>query len=192
MMKEQKERIEELLARYFSAQTTRAEERVLRAWFRQANELPEELRYAQTLFRGLEALARERMPAAPVIPLGSEDTGECSGAVSRREKAPGATASGRNRFRTQPLSRRFPAAGVLRGPVPDRMRRLLRWSAGIAAALVLGIVLVAELLRKPYCYIDGVAVYDKRTALQTTAYLDGFSRLDDPVRMVDELIEHTK
>lgn len=190
MMKEQEERIEELLARYFSAQTSRAEERVLRAWFRQANELPEELRYAQTLFRGLEALARERLPAAPVIPLGSEDTGERSGAVSRREKAPAAATSGRKRFHA--AFGRFPAAGVLRGPVPDRMRRLLRWSAAVAAALVLGIVLVAERLRKPYCYIDGVAVYDKRTALQTTAYLDGFSRLDDPVRMVDELIEHTK
>ena len=39
---------------------------------------------------------------------------------------------------------------------------LLKLSAGIAAAVVLGVFFYAEYLRKPYCYIDGVAIYDRR------------------------------
>ena len=46
----------------------------------------------------------------------------------------------------------------------------------------------AEYLRKPYCYIDGVAIYDKEAAMQATVYLQGLSDFGDQVRMVDELI----
>ena len=52
------------------------------------------------------------------------------------------------------------------------------------------IFVCADLLRKPYCYIDGVAVYDAEVAMQTTVYLESFSALEESGRMVDELIEN--
>ena len=57
-----------------------------------------------------------------------------------------------------------------------------------SAAVVLGGFFYAENLRKPYCYIDGVAIYDKEAAMQATVYLQGLSDFGDQVRMVDELI----
>lgn len=56
--------------------------------------------------------------------------------------------------------------------------------------MVLGLFLGAELLRKPYCYIDGKPIYDKEIALQTTVYFDSFAILEAPDRLVDELIEN--
>ena len=64
------------------------------------------------------------------------------------------------------------------------------WGIAAAAAVVLGIFVCAVLLRKPYCYIDGVAVYDAEVAMQTTVYLESFSALEESGRMVDELIEN--
>ena len=62
------------------------------------------------------------------------------------------------------------------------------WGVAAAAAVVLGVFFYAEYLRKPYCYIDGVAIYDKEAAMQATVYLQGLSDFGDQVRMVDELI----
>ena len=56
--------------------------------------------------------------------------------------------------------------------------------------MALGLFFCAELLRKPYCYIDGRAVYDKEAAMQATVYLESFSALDASGRMVDELIRN--
>ena len=56
--------------------------------------------------------------------------------------------------------------------------------------MALGLFLGAELLRKPYCYIDGKPVYDREIALQTTVYFDSFAILEAPDRLVDELIEN--
>ena len=67
-------------------------------------------------------------------------------------------------------------------------RELREWMR--RAAVVLGIFVCADLLRKPYCYIDGVAVYDAEVAMQTTVYLESFSALEESGRMVDELIEN--
>ena len=76
----------------------------------------------------------------------------------------------------------------------DRAERTLGTCAtalwGIAAAVVIGLFVCADLLRKPYCYIDGVAVYDKEVALQTTVYLESFSAFEESGRMVDELIRN--
>ena len=74
-------------------------------------------------------------------------------------------------------------------PRPARRISLL-WGFAAAAAVVLGLFVCAELLRKPYCYIDGVAVYDKEAALQTTVYLESFAAFEDSGRMVDELIRN--
>ena len=61
---------------------------------------------------------------------------------------------------------------------------------GIAAAAVvaLGLFLCVEYMRRPYCYIDGQAVYDKDVAMRTTVYLQGFSEFADPEHLVEELI----
>ena len=142
-MKEQDERIERLLECYFDARTTEAEERELRDYFRYVDEIPASLRYARTMFGGLDALAEER------------------------------------RYETRS------AAG--RGARGGRKLRPL-WGVAAAAAVVLGVFFYAEYLRKPYCYIDGVAIYDKEAAMQATVYLQGLSDFGDQVRMVDELI----
>ena len=54
--------------------------------------------------------------------------------------------------------------------------------------MALGLLLGAELLRKPYCYIDGRAVYDREVAMQATVYFESLAALDTPNRLVDELI----
>ena len=139
-MNERQERIEQLVKRWLAAQTTDAEERELRDWFRRTENLPASLRDVQAMFVGLEALAEDRLPAGRTLPL---------------------------RRRMSPL-----------------------WGLAAAAVVALGIFACAGLLRKPYCYIDGVAVYDKEVALQTTVYLESFSALDESGRMVDELIRN--
>ena len=160
-MKEQDERIERLLERYFNARTTEAEERELRDYFRYVDEIPVSLRYARTMFGGLDALAEERYPGE-----GSVQTG-----LAVRP------AEGMRRYETRS------AAG--RGAWGGRKLRPL-W--GVAAAAAVGVFFYAEYLRKPYCYIDGVAIYDKEAAMQATVYLQGLSDFGDQVRMVDELI----
>ena len=69
-MKEQDERIERLLERYFNARTTEAEERELRDYFRYVDEIPASLRYARTMFGGLDALAEERYPGEGSVQTG--------------------------------------------------------------------------------------------------------------------------
>lgn len=74
-----------------------------------------------------------------------------------------------------------------------RSRAVVRvfWGA-VAAALAAGLFLGAGLLRRPYCYIDGEAVYDRERAMAATHYLDGLSELAGPSQMVDRLIECTE
>ena len=69
-MKEQDERIERLLERYFDARTTEAEERELRDYFRYVDEIPASLHYARTMFGGLDALAEERYPGEGSVQTG--------------------------------------------------------------------------------------------------------------------------
>ena len=113
-MKEQDERIERLLERYFDARTTEAEERELRDYFRYVDEIPASLRYARTMFGGLDALAEERYPGE-----GSVQTGP---AVRPAE--------GMRRYETRS------AAG--RGARGGRKLRPL-WGVAAAAAVVLGV-----------------------------------------------------
>ena len=75
------------------------------------------------------------------------------------------------------------------------LREWMRRAADVPESLrevrtLFGIFESADLLRKPYCYIDGVAVYDAEVAMQTTVYLESFSALEESGRMVDELIEN--
>ena len=83
---------------------------------------------------------------------------------------------------------RMPAA-----PAPRSNRRpMLRivWRAvAVAAVVAIGTILGLQ-LRTPYCYIDGVAVYDKETALAATDCLNSLSALKLPDRMLDQLLEN--
>ena len=83
-MKEQDERIERLLERYFDARMTEAEERELRDYFRYVDEIPASLRYVRTMFGGLDALAEERYPGE-----GSVQTGPPHGLAAGRQHQSG-------------------------------------------------------------------------------------------------------
>lgn len=139
-MNERQERIERLVERWFAAEATDAEERELRDWLLQTEDLPASLSDVRAMIVGLDTLAEERFPTGRKVPL---------------------------RRRMSPL-----------------------WGFVAAAVVLLGVFVCAELLRKPYCYIDGVAVYDKEAAMQATVYLESFSALDESARMVDELIRN--
>lgn len=88
----------------------------------------------------------------------------------------------------------FRALSDERMPAPARRpnrRPLLRivWrSVAVAAAVAIGILLGLQ-LRTPYCYIDGVAVYDKETALAATDCLNSLAALELPDRVLDQLLE---
>lgn len=144
-----------------AARTTDAEEQELRRLLR-SGEVPESLRDLAALFEGLGALSGERMP----------DTG----AAGR----PAADSSCRElpRAETRPLRPLRP------------LHRLAAVWWGMAAAVVAGILVLAGLVREPYCYIDGRPVYDREVALQTTVYLDSFAALDATSQIVDELMEN--
>ncbi len=88
----------------------------------------------------------------------------------------------------------FRALADERMPAPARRsnrRPILRivWrSVAVAAVVAIGILLGLQ-LRTPYCYIDGVAVYDKETALAATDCLNSLSALELPDRVLDQLLE---
>lgn len=78
-------------------------------------------------------------------------------------------------------------------PAPRSNRRpVLRivWrSVAVAAVVAIGILLGLQ-LRTPYCYIDGVAVYDKETALAATDCLNSLAALELPDRVLNQLLEN--
>ena len=158
-MKERNERIERLLERYFDAQATDAEERELRDYFGRTEDIPTSLRYAQAMFGGLDSLAGETLS-------GEREMSWQAGEIPRRDDA-------------------IPVAGR-RASLERRLRPL--WGVAAAAILALGFFFYTEYVRKPYCYIDGVAIYDKDVAMQTTIYLEGLSDFGEQVRMVNELM----
>lgn len=175
-MNERRKWIEELAARYFEARTTDAEERELRELSREGDSgMTEELR---VLFGGLDALAGERMPVERETAVGRLSAAE------RPHVPSGSRPAGRQL--------RMPGSGMpLRRSVRRSVRRFVPWwGVAAAAAVALGAFLCVELLREPYCYIDGRAVYDRETAMRTTAYLGSFAVLESPGRIVDDLLEN--
>ena len=189
-MNERHERIERLAERWLEARATDAEERELRELLRTTEGLPESLRELSLLFDGFGALAEERMPRSEA-PDGEwalrSDEKPLRPFADRPDLPPESDSA------AQPDDRTL-SSGRLSGPSSVRnrygRRRRLFWSVAAAAVVALGLFLGAELLRKPYCYIDGKPVYDREIALQTTVYFDSFAILEAPDRLVDELIEN--
>lgn len=62
--------------------------------------------------------------------------------------------------------------------------RLLAVCAAVAAA----VLVVLSVRNRPYCYIDGVPVYDREEALQAWAYLQPLERFGSTVEMFDRII----
>lgn len=195
-MNERHERIERLAERWLEARATDAEERELRELLRTTEGLPESLRELSLLFDGFGALAEERMPRSEA-PDGEwalrSDEKPLRPFADRPGLPPESDSAVQLDLAAQPDDRTLPS-GRLSGPSSVRnrygRRRRLFWSVAAAAVVALGLFLGAELLRKPYCYIDGKPVYDREIALQTTVYFDSFAILEAPDRLVDELIEN--
>lgn len=166
-MNERQKRIEYLAERWFEARTTEAEECELRELLRREEDLPESLRDVAMLLEGFEALAGECMPR-----------GEGSGPMA----FPPAEAP----LGSDPEPKGLPPE---RSAARSGRRMRLFWGIAAAAVVAVGLFLGVELLREPYCYINGKPVYDREVALQATAYLDSFALLEMPDQLVDELID---
>lgn len=211
-MNERHERIERLVERWLEARTTEAEERELRELLRREEELPESLCDMALLFEGFEALSDERMPdgeatgrtvskaADALLDSSLEPSG-----LPPELAAAGSAAVGRDFPSSRTVSDTADAPTVPTAAAPTasaggrilsvrpasrsgRRMRLL-WGTVAAAVVAVGLFLSVELLREPYCYIDGKPVYDREVAMQTTAYLDSFALLEMPDQLVDELID---
>ncbi len=181
-MNERHERIERLAERWLEARTTEAEERELRELLRTTEELPESLRELSLLFEGFGELAGEQMPRSEAP---DRELTLLSDEKPLRPLAEGPDRPPESMFAGHPDVPVRSSDRKLFG----RQRRLF-WSVAAAAVVLLGLFLGAELLRKPYCYIDGKPIYDKEIAMRTTRYFDSFAALEAPDRLVDELIEN--
>lgn len=84
---------------------------------------------------------------------------------------------------------RMPAAAPLPGP-QRRTRRTRIWIAATAAAALVALgIFAGTQARRPYCYIDGVAIYDKEQALAATGWIKGLDALALSDRLLDQLIQ---
>lgn len=87
-------------------------------------------------------------------------------------------------LREEQLPRRLTAA-------PHRKK--MRWMGWVAAAVAaVGICLLADRAVQPYCYINGVAVYDTESAIASTACLAHLEHLDRSMELFDDLLLTTK
>lgn len=179
-MNERLERIERLAERWFEGRTTDAEERELRELLVTTDDLPESLRDLAVLFEGFEELAGEQMPCgaldAEFALLPDEKT--CRPIADAPDLPPETLRS------QQPDLPAAPHASARSG-----CRVRLGWGLAAAAVVALGLFFGVELLREPYCYINGKPVYDKEAAMQATVYFDSFAVLEMPDQLVDELIQ---
>lgn len=71
-------------------------------------------------------------------------------------------------------------------------RKPLWWAWGVAAAAVLGLFFAVDRAAQPYCYINGVAVYDTELAMASTECLAHLEHLDRTMEIFDQLIRTDK
>lgn len=75
------------------------------------------------------------------------------------------------------------------GSSRPRGRRMRLVAAATAAAAVLAVgLLLGSLQRKPYCYIDGVAIYDPEQALAAADCLKGLDALASAEQLFEQLM----
>lgn len=74
-------------------------------------------------------------------------------------------------------------------PVVPLRRRMLRRCIAVAATVAAAVLAVVLNVRsRPYCYIDGVPVYDREEAMRAWAYLQPLERFGSTVEMFDRII----
>lgn len=71
---------------------------------------------------------------------------------------------------------------------PTASSRRTWWQWAMAAAAVVAIALIVDYQRTPYCYIDGIAIYDPEEALASTDCLAQLEQLDQSMAFFDTLI----
>lgn len=71
-------------------------------------------------------------------------------------------------------------------------RKPLWWAWGVAAAAVLGLFFAVDRAAQPYCYINGVAVYDTELAMASTECLAHLEHLDRSMDILNQLIQTDK
>lgn len=70
---------------------------------------------------------------------------------------------------------------------------LFGWSGwAVAAVLAVGLVIALNQHTTPYCYINGVAIYDLDVAMESTACLASLDQLDRSMELFDNLLLTTE
>lgn len=70
---------------------------------------------------------------------------------------------------------------------------LFGWSGwAVAAVLAVGLVIALNQNTTPYCYINGVAIYDLDVAMESTACLASLDQLDRSMELFDNLLLTTE
>lgn len=157
--------MEQLAARWCEATATEAEERELRDLLlgHDAASLPASLRRQRMLFEGLAAWGAEGCPERP----GAWDA------------APQALRRTAERTAVQPAARHATRYRTI--------QRRIGWGLAAAVAVSAAVTLTTVEWRRPYCYLNGEAIYDRETAVRMTACLRPLTQLEQPMELVNEL-----
>lgn len=157
--------MEQLAARWCEATATEAEERELRDLLlgHDAASLPASLRRQRMLFEGLTAWGAEGCPERP----GAWDA------------APQALRRTAERTAEQPATRHATRYRTI--------QRRIGWGLAAAVAVSAAVTLTTVEWRRPYCYLNGEAIYDRETAVRMTACLRPLTQLEQPMELVNEL-----
>lgn len=155
--------IRALLERYDEGLTTDEEERTLRRLLAEEEQLPHDLRAAAALFEGFDDLGEELLPERI-------ERIEHIERIERPLSAPQST----------PKASWWGSA-------------LFGWSGwAVAAVLAVGLVVALKQQTTPYCYINGVAIYDLDVAMESTACLASLDQLDRSMELFDNLLLTTE
>lgn len=158
--------IRALLERYDEGLTTDEEERTLRRLLAEEAQLPHDLRAAAALFEGFDDLGEELLPERIEHIEHIERIERIERPLSALQSAPKTSWWG---------------------------SALFGWSGwAVAAVLAVGLVIALNQHTTPYCYINGVAIYDLDVAMESTACLASLDQLDRSMELFDNLLLTTE